>query len=663
MSPDSRGAAEVEAVLSAARSLREQKHFAEAIAMLRQEGRAASSAVKLELAKCLADVKAFDEARQTLCDLVAADPHCAAAFYQLGIVQRQLGAKQEALSSFQRTIAIEPDYPNTWYRCGNIYAELEDFDAAVDSYERAIRLHGEVAEYLFNLGVVLRKSGRLEAAMVSYQRAIAVNPRYADAYFNLGNLLAEQQRTAEALAAYRMAVDLKPAFMWRAVIDQGLDFVLAEMWEQAEEAFQIALAADPSSPEVLARVADGYREMRQFDKALAYVERALLSVPDDVSFLLSKAAIYRQLGDPRIALEILQHAQRIAPTHAEAWTAAGAVLGDLARFAEARHAYDQAIACDPKQHTALFNKSLLLLTLGEFEEGFRLYEWRHDERAHKRHKREFSAPSWRGEPLADGAVLLLTPEQGLGDFIHFSRYALESKFGNAEIVLEAPEVLLPLFEDWPAPITLLPTGHYRGHYDAQLSIMSLPRVFETGADSVPAKVPYVSVPARYRQRWQARLGALSAPRVGVVWSGSTTHKGDHRRSLRLGLLLELFRGELEWHSLQKEYRAHDLQTLDECQALHRHEHELNDFGDTAALVESMDLIITVDTSVAHLAGALGKEVWILLPISPDWRWLLAREDSPWYPSARLFRQPSLGDWDSVLAEVKAALLARFPGCA
>jgi len=180
---------------------------------------------------------------------------------------------------------------------------------------------------------------------------------------------------------------------------------------------------------------------------------------------------------------------------------------------------------------------------------------------------------------------------------------------------------------------------------------------------MPANVPYVSVPARYRQRWQARLGTLSAPRVGVVWSGSTTHKGDHRRSLRLGSLLDLFRGELEWHSLQKEYRAHDVQTLDECQALHRHEHELNDFGDTAALVESMDLIITVDTSVAHLAGALGKEVWILLPISPDWRWLLARNDSPWYPSARLFRQPSLGDWDSVLAEVKAALLARFPGCA
>jgi hypothetical protein len=451
--------------------------------------------------------------------------------------------------------------------------------------------------------------------------------------------------------------------MWRAVIDQGLDFVLAEMWEQAEEAFQIALASDPNSPEVLARVADGYREMRQFEKALAYVERALQSDPDNVSFLLSKSAIHRQLGDPRLSLEILRHAQRIAPTRAEAWTAAGAVLGDLARFGEARDAFDQAINCDPKQHTALFNKALLLLTLGEFEEGFRLYEWRHEERAHKLRKRAFSAPTWRGERLRDGAIVLLTPEQGLGDFIQFSRYALASKFGNVEIVLEAPEVLLPLYEEWPAYITLLPTGSYRGEYAAQLSIMSLPRVFETGSDSMPANVPYVSVPTRYQERWQALLGIFSTPRVGVVWSGSTTHKGDHRRSLRLDSLLDLLQVELEWHSLQKEYRAHDVKTLAECQALRRHEHQLNDFGDTAALVESMDLIITVDTSVAHLAGALGKEVWILLPVSPDWRWMLDRTDSPWYPSARLFRQQSLGDWDAVLADVKAALLARFPDSA
>jgi hypothetical protein len=310
--------------------------------------------------------------------------------------------------------------------------------------------------------------------------------------------------------------------------------------------------------------------------------------------------------------------------------------------------YDQAIALTPHLTESYWNKSLIKLTLGDYELGWELYEWRWKSSL-KEYVREFSEPLWLGETSISGKTLLIYAEQGLGDVIQFCRYTRMVKDLGAKIVLEVPSSLVSLMTTLKDDIIITKRGDPFPAFDLQCPIMSLPLAFKTTVESIPADVPYLfSDPKKTLKKC---LGVKTKKRIGLVCSGAESHKEDTKRSIPLHLFKPLLDLPFEFHLLQKEIRVTDEAFLAENSLIQTHQENLVDFSDTAALIKEMDLVISVDTSVAHLTGALGCPVWILLPWKAEWRWLLDRTDSPWYPSATLFRQPGMGDWDGVIADI------------
>jgi hypothetical protein len=320
---------------------------------------------------------------------------------------------------------------------------------------------------------------------------------------------------------------------------------------------------------------------------------------------------------------------------------------------EALASFDRAIAIKPDYAEGYWNKSLGLLLAGDFAQGWELHEWRwKSETTLGLQSRNFPQRLWLGTEDIAGKTILLHAEQGLGDTIQFCRYARLVKALGAKVVLEVPKALRSLLSGLEGVDELVEQGEALPAFDYHCPLLSLPLAFKTDLTNVPGSRPYLAASPQKRDAWAQRLGAKSKPRAGLVWSGSTLHKNDHNRSLTLQQLLPHLPDCCEYLSLQKEVRDVDKAVL-EGSGIRHYGEELEDFTDTAALCELMDLVISVDTSVAHLAGAIGKETWVLLPYSPDWRWLLDRHDSPWYASMTLYRQDETREWPSVLRRMKS----------
>ena len=365
-----------------------------------------------------------------------------------------------------------------------------------------------------------------------------------------------------------------------------------------------------------------------------------------------------EIGQVEAALEALEMAIDIDPRLAAAHANRAIALRELGRFGDALQASDQALALVPGDPAALCNRSVCELLTGDLEQGFRDHEnrWRLEPGLSQR--RPFAAPQWLGEEDIAGKTLLIHAEQGFGDAIQFCRYAPMLAARGAHVVLEAPQPLLPVLRSLEGVETLVAAGDPLPRFDLHCPLMSLPLALGTRLETIPAESPYLAAPPERLGKRAAELGPPAALRVGLVWFGKPTHLNDRNRSIPLARFLAALPGGVDLFSLQDRARPEDAETLAARRDIRCFDGRLADFGDTAALAGLMDLVIAVDTSVAHLAAALGRPTWILLPFSPDWRWLLGRDDSPWYPSVRLFRQPARGDWDSVLAEVRAALTAR-----
>jgi hypothetical protein len=395
------------------------------------------------------------------------------------------------------------------------------------------------------------------------------------------------------------------------------------------------------------------------DEALAAYERAIALAPGYAEAHNHRAIALNDLDRPAEALASSDRALALAPGHADAWYNRGNALRELHRHADAAQSYERAIALAPDHASAHWNLADCRLILGDFARGWEQYEWRWRLASRAQSRRAFAQPLWLGaEPLA-GRTILLHAELGLGDTLQFCRYATEVAQRGARVLLEAQAAVLPLLQTLEGVERLVRRGEALPGFDFHCPLMSLPLAFRTDLGNVPARVPYLhSDPARV-QAWRDRLGEAAKPRVGMVWSGSQGLRND-KRSMALAQMLPLARPGLEWVSLQKEVPACDAELLAAHNDIRDVGADLRDFADTAALVELLDLVVTVDTSVAHVAGALGKPLWILLPFNPhDWRWLLEREDSVWYPTARVFRQPAAGDWASVIARVGEELGRRF----
>jgi tetratricopeptide (TPR) repeat protein len=560
----------------------------------------------------------------------------------------------EALASFDRALALRPDFAEALNNRGNTLKALKRLDEALESYDRAIAVRPDYANALTNRGVTLKELKRLDEALASYDRALAVQPDYAEALNYRGNVLKGLKRPAEALASYQRAIAVRPDYA-DALNNCANALKELKRFEEALPIYQRILQARPRHAETLNNRGNTLRELRRFDEALESYDRALAVRPDYAIAYNNRGIALQELKRFDEALASYDRAISLRPNYVEAFNNRGVALQGMKRFDEALASYDRALAGRPNFPEVHYNKALCLLLTGDFERGWREHEWRWQCDWLQSTRRTFAKPQWAKDENISGKTILLHAEQSFGDTIQFCRYLPLVKSRGARIVLEVPKALRKLMDTIPGAPEVITKGDALPEFDLHCPLMSLPLVLGTRLATIPSATPYLRAPSRTATDWAERLGPKRRPRIGLAWSGRPTHKNDHNRSMSLRSLLPLLGIDATFVSLQKDIRPDDAAVLKDHREVVDLTDALQDFADTAALVAKLDLVISVDTSVAHLTGALAKPIWVLLPFMPDWRWLLDRDDSPWYSTARLFRQDETRNWDGVVAGARTAL--------
>jgi tetratricopeptide (TPR) repeat protein len=496
------------------------------------------------------------------------------------------------------------------------------YEEAAATYQEAMRRNPREARPHYNLGNLLRDRGRIDEAIACFQQAIALNPRYADAYNNLGRLLVERGRLEESMAHFRQTIALAPGF---AHGHNNLGTALHSLGrlEEAIRCYRRAIELKPDYAEAYSNLGSAHLRLDQLDAAIENCRKAANISPafPDVHYNLANAC--------RSAL----------------------------LMAEAIEHYERAISLRPDYGGYHWNYSMAMLLNGDYAKGWREYEWRWQGCLElKSGKPAFSRPEWKGEDLS-GQTVLLYREQGLGDVIQFIRYAPMVAGRGARVVVACQPELIRLLGAVDGVFGVVSIEQPLPPFDMHCPLLSLPLIFNTTLATIPSGVPYMSADGALTEAWRKRIGPDAAFKVGLIWGGWAGNQIDARRSIPLADFAPLARlPGVTFYSLQK--GQHAAQSPPAGMSLIDWSGELTDFADTAALVDNLDLVISVDTAGAHLAGAMGKQVWLLNRFESEWRWLLEREDSPWYPSMRIFRQPRPGDWRTVMAKVREALERR-----
>jgi len=510
--------------------------------------------------------------------------------------------------------------------------------------------------------VTCHRAGRLSEAAELYDRILKSDSKHPDA-LHLRGLVAHQQGDHErALAMVRKAIG---SGRGNAAYRNTLGNVLLALdsAEHAEASFRRAVDLDPGLAEGHNNLGNALLRLGRADEAVGCYRRALEIRPGYAEADCNLGSALRKQGRLEQAQACYEKALEINPEYVTALSNLGQTLHERALYREALASLDKAVSLDPAHADAHANRAVLLLLLGRFAEGWAEYEWRWKVAGFTTERRDFPQPRWDGSDL-DGQTILLHAEQGLGSAIQFVRYAPLVAARNGTVVVECQKPLLRLFSsltigEAPPVARVVARGDALPHFDVQAPLMSLPTLLGTEIDSIPRKTPYLTAEPAAAAAWRDRLGQFPKPRVGLAWAGNPRHVNDHNRSMPASCLRPLLRaGGATFFSLQMGSAAKDLDEL-VGGAVHDLSPEITDFADTAAIIANLDLVISVDTAVAHLAGALGWPVWLVLPFVGEWRWLLDREDSPWYPTMRLFRQMALGDWSGVVERVAEAL--RAPG--
>jgi tetratricopeptide (TPR) repeat protein len=600
-----------------------------------------------------------ERARKVCREILEAQPAHADALHLLGWLALQTRDPRTAADLIGKAIEIDPHNAIAHFNRGTALHGLKQWEAALHSYDRAIALKSDYAKAHCNRGVVLQQLKRLDEAVCSHDRAIAVRRDFPEAYLNRGNALRELGDLSAALASYDHAVALKPDYA-QAHSNRGTVQRELGQWRQALECFAQAIRITPGYVDAHVNRGNVLRDLKESDAALASFERALTLNQACAEAHSGRGNVLKDVRQWDAALASYDRAIAVAPAFAEGHSNRGVLLHQLNRFDAALQSYDRALEIEPNYAEARFNRSVTLLVLGDFSRGWREYEWRWKNKGGTviRERRDFVVPLWLGEAPLAGRTILLHGEQGYGDAIQFCRYArLVAELG-ASVILEVNRPLAGLLADIEGVSHVVVRGSELPPVDFHCPLMSLPLAFNTTLSNIPAAGAYLRANSSDVMRWRTKLGERTGTRVGLAWRGNPNNANDANRNIPLRELTRHLPSTFEWISLQKDTTATDLETLGNNAHIRDFSGDLKDFADTAALCACLDVVITVDTSVAHLSAALGKPTWILLPFNADWRWLCNRDDSPWYPSATLYRQRASGDWNDVLERVMADLQAR-----
>ena len=566
------------------------------------------------------------------------------------INHHQSGSLNEAAKAYQLILNTHPRNAYVLFLLGTLFNQQKDYQKSRIVLTQAQEIDPHNAGILTALGISLRRLNLTKEAIVLFQTAIQHQPNFHDAHYNLGNLFKDLGNYQQAKVCYEAAIVIKNDFTHSHI---NLGFIYEELGslDLALVSYQHVVQLNPGYVEAYINIGNVLQKLYFYSEALSVYNQAIQIDKSFYQVWANRGLVLKELNQLNDSLDSFKNALELNPGNTEIINNTSNIFKYLGQLDKAYQMLEQGLNSDPNNPKLHWNLSILYLLQGDFEKGFQEYEWRwkDEEVSIISGKRDFKEPLWLGDQALSGKTILLYTEQGLGDTIQFGRYVPLFAHLDCKVILEIQAPLLPLFQEVPGIHQLVNRGNTLPVFDYQCPLMSLPLAFGTTLETIPPIQPIILNSEKLTQ-WQSRLGPKNKPRVGLVWSGGTTHKDDRRRSIQLKDYLGHCTDDFEYFSLQKEVRENDTQDLQNSFIRHFAD-SLHDFADTAALISQMDLVVSVDTSVAHLAASLGKPTLIFIPYAPDWRWMLDRDDSPWYPSVKLYRQTILGDWQPTLQDL------------
>ncbi|MGB8278614.1 MAG: tetratricopeptide repeat protein [Methylovirgula sp.] len=590
-------------------------------------------------------------------DLVASPERCDLA----GLILLGAELAGDALVWFDRARRLQPSYWQASAHAGTVLFALGRLDEALAAFDTAAGQGFVTAATYYHRGVTLRALGRRDEAIAALDQALRAEPDYPEALRAGGLILSEAGRYVQALEFFDAALRSRPDF-FEALLDRANLLRQLERFEEALAAFSHGLALFPGNAELFNNRGVVLIDIGDFDAARADFDAALTVRPDFPEALFNRGTVLLRAADPATALAAFDQAIALRPVYPDAFVGRGVALKELSRMDEALEAFDVAIAQNPDSAHAKNNKGAVQLLRGDFEHGLEGYEHRWIIGQTHKFKLEFPIPEWRGS-IRPGEKLIVFDEQGIGDTIQFCRYLPPLAEAGIDITFFCRSKAQRLLHGLPHPIRCVDDFGPEERFDSQIALSSLPYALGTRLSTIPATVPYLAAEPELVAAWAERLkqgGAMQDLKIGLCWAGNPNVRADPRRSIPLKAFLPLLaRPGVRVISLQKHHGLEEIAALPQGAAIDTLGEDFDGgadaFIDTAAVMQNLDLIVSCDTSVAHLAGALGRPVFVLLRKTPDWRWMLDRSDSPWYPTMRLFRQTRAGDWNEVIARVVAAI--------
>ena len=559
--------------------------------------------------------------RKKLFKLVAATPPDEAA---ITAVIYEAKTDIELLFTEQQLELLLKKYPNNWrfhILLGNIFQVHTQYHNSITHLQKALDLNPNSYQALNNCGVAFKKLNKASEAIKYFLKALEINIECEDALKNLAVHFYEVKEPEKALQFSSQLVRLK-----------------------SNESNTMFLHGN-----IL-------RDLKYFEQALFAYEEAIYLNPGKAKIFFNKGIVLQELGLYEMAIDSYDQAIFLDPNFSESHCNKGSTLRFLNYLEEAIPCFDRALKIDPRSVSALVDKGMTLMTLGKLEEGLPLYEYRWENESFKALKKDRNAPLWDGKTSLQSKRILIHAEQGFGDTIQFCRYAFNIISIGGTPILEVPPTLVSLLETLSPRCQVFPTGSITPKYDFHCPIMSLPLCFKTNLSNIPCPEPYLSADPKKVKLWKEKLEyTKKQKKIGIIWSGNPDHLNDANRSIELKQFLDFLPENLTYYSLQKDVQKQDRKILSTAKNIRHFSDSLNDFSDTAAYASNLDLIITVDTGLAHLCGALGIKTWIVLPLNADWRWFRCRDDTPWYQSVSLFRQIVFGKWEDPFQNLREQL--------
>ncbi len=612
----------------------------------------AMSAAWNNLGVAFQHLQRLEQAEQCWRQVLVLKPEHRDALINLGNLFCGQGKNAEALDLFGQLLQSYPQEAMSWRVTAKALSQAGLHEQALHYIQQARQLSPNCTDTLTEQGLILRHLHRHEDALLCYQQVAAAEPNSADADNNCGVILDDLKRHEEAQHYYQQALKKQPQHI-DALFNFAVSLEKCGLWEQAQQRYQQLTHEQPNHINAWHGLAGVLLKQRRLNNALGCYRRALMLSPNSADLWHDCAIVLRDMQRHWLALSCLWRAIQLRPHFASVLNTHGMMLYELRQFDDAQADFKRARELDPNLSETYWNQAHCHLIQGQMLLGWQLYEWRKNWLSENAKQRQWQKPQWRGEAFLPGQTILLHAEQGYGDTIQFCRYVTLVAKRGARVILEVPDVLHSLLSKLPGVEQIIVRGDNLPAHDWQCSLMSLPLAFATTLASIPAAEGYLTISAK-------RIVNSKNPQIGFVWAGNTKHHNDRARSIPLATFKPLLSAlPADYICLQQPLPEHVRQTISAAN-VHFPDVTPSDFAATAAIIAKLDLVITVDTAVAHLAGAMGKTVWILLAYNNDWRWLTERVDSPWYHSARLFRQPVLGDWQSVIADVSQALTQHFP---